>query len=172
MKGNWFQPALACPVPDTQSQFLHRVSARNVSHKFLHWLTLVKSLRSELLWYEVRIGEGHFWKVALCIAKLAFVTLGMMEMIENPDVQSTANAVRVQLNLILQDPSFRSSKRSVQFLKYVVEKTLNGQAEQIKERTIGVDVFWPESFVRHERRSCRSDGRSGVAQAPYHLLLG
>jgi hypothetical protein len=62
-------------------------------------------------------------------------------MIENPDVESTANAVRVQLNLILQDPSFRSSKRSVQFLKYVVEKTLNGQAEQIKERTIGVDVF-------------------------------
>jgi hypothetical protein len=41
----------------------------------------------------------------------------------------------------LQDPSFRSSKRSVQFLQYVVEKTLNGQAEQIKERTIGVDVF-------------------------------
>jgi hypothetical protein len=49
--------------------------------------------------------------------------------------------VRVQLNLILQDPSFRSSKRSVQFLKYVVEKTLDGQAEQIKERTIGVEVF-------------------------------
>jgi hypothetical protein len=65
----------------------------------------------------------------------------MMEMIDNPDVQSTANAVRVQLNLILQDPSFRSSKRSVQFLKYVVEKTLDGQAEQIKERTIGVEVF-------------------------------
>jgi hypothetical protein len=62
-------------------------------------------------------------------------------MIENPDVQSAAAAVRTQLNLILQDPSFRSSKRSVQFLKYVVEKTLNGQAEQIKERTIGVDVF-------------------------------
>jgi hypothetical protein len=65
----------------------------------------------------------------------------MTEMIENPDVQTTANAVRVQLNLILQDPAFRSSKRSVQFLKYVVEKTLDGQAEQIKERTIGVDVF-------------------------------
>jgi hypothetical protein len=62
-------------------------------------------------------------------------------MIENLDVQATADAVRVQLNLILQDPAFRSSKRSVQFLKYVVEKTLDGQAEQIKERTIGVDVF-------------------------------
>jgi hypothetical protein len=65
----------------------------------------------------------------------------MKDMIENPDVQTTANAVRVQLNLILQNPAFRSSKRSAQFLKYVVEKTLDGQAEQIKERTIGVDVF-------------------------------
>src|SRR5215469_17777721 len=64
-----------------------------------------------------------------------------METIENPDVQATANAVRVQLNLIIQDPAFRSSKRSVQFLKYVVEKTLDGQADQIKERTIGVEVF-------------------------------
>jgi hypothetical protein len=61
--------------------------------------------------------------------------------IENPDAEATALAVREQLNLIVQDPAFRSSKRSVQFLKYVVEKTLEGQAEQIKERTIGVDVF-------------------------------
>ncbi len=32
-------------------------------------------------------------------------------------------------------------KRSVAFLKYVVEQTLNGSAGQIKERTIGVEVF-------------------------------
>src|ERR1700751_1843888 len=80
-----------------------------------------------------------------------------MEMIENPDVQATANAVRVQLNLILQDPSFRSSKRSVQFLKYVVEKTLNGQAEQIKERTIEVDGFGRRpSYDRNEDHVVRT----------------
>lgn len=64
-----------------------------------------------------------------------------MDMIENPEVHATESAVREQLNHILRDPAFRSSRRSVQFLKYVVEKTLEGQAEQIKERTIGVDVF-------------------------------
>jgi hypothetical protein len=61
--------------------------------------------------------------------------------IEEHELQPTATAVREQLNLIVGDPAFRSSKRSVQFLKYVVEKTLEGQAEQIKERTIGVEVF-------------------------------
>jgi hypothetical protein len=61
--------------------------------------------------------------------------------IEAHDVQATATAVREQLNLIVRDPAFRSSKRSVQFLNYVVEKTLEGQAEQIKERTIGIEVF-------------------------------
>lgn len=50
-------------------------------------------------------------------------------------------AVREQLESILSDPGFRSSKRSIQFLKFVVEKTINGEADQIKERTIGVEVF-------------------------------
>lgn len=63
-------------------------------------------------------------------------------LIENSHhLETTATGVRDQLNLIVQDPAFRSSKRSVQFLKYVVEKTLAGQADQIKERTIGVEVF-------------------------------
>src|SRR5215471_12670768 len=62
-------------------------------------------------------------------------------MTENPDVQQIASAAREQLELILRDPGFRSSRRSAQFLKYVVEKTLDGEADQIKERTIGVDVF-------------------------------
>jgi hypothetical protein len=63
------------------------------------------------------------------------------KMTENPDVQQIASAAREQLELILRDPGFRSSRRSAQFLKYVVEKTLDGEADQIKERTIGVDVF-------------------------------
>ncbi len=53
----------------------------------------------------------------------------------------TADMVRVQLDLLVKDEVFRSSKRSVAFLKYVVEQTLNGSADQIKERTIGIEVF-------------------------------
>ena len=53
----------------------------------------------------------------------------------------TASMIRAQLDLLVRDDGFRSSKRSVAFLKYVVEQTLNGSADQIKERTIGVEVF-------------------------------
>ena len=53
----------------------------------------------------------------------------------------TADMIREQLDLLVRDEVFRSSKRSVAFLKYVVEQTLNGSADQIKERTIGVEVF-------------------------------
>jgi hypothetical protein len=53
----------------------------------------------------------------------------------------TADMIRGQLELLVRDEVFRSSKRSVAFLKYVVEQTLNGSADQIKERTIGIEVF-------------------------------
>src|SRR5580692_3374472 len=53
----------------------------------------------------------------------------------------TADMIRGQLDLLVRDEVFRSSKRSVAFLKYVVEQTLNGAADQLKERTIGVEVF-------------------------------
>ena len=53
----------------------------------------------------------------------------------------TAEMVRAQLELLVRDEAFRSSKRSISFLRYVVEQTLAGQADQIKERAIGVEVF-------------------------------
>lgn len=53
----------------------------------------------------------------------------------------TPEAIREQLDRLVADAAFRSSRRSVQFLRFVVEETLNGSAEQIKERTIGIRVF-------------------------------
>ena len=53
----------------------------------------------------------------------------------------SAEKVRAQLELLVRDDIFRSSKRSVAFLTFIVEQTLNGFADQIKERTIGVEVF-------------------------------
>lgn len=50
-------------------------------------------------------------------------------------------AIREQVELLVKDPVLRSSKRSVQFLQYVVRLTLEGAADQIKERTIGAEVF-------------------------------
>jgi hypothetical protein len=49
--------------------------------------------------------------------------------------------VRSELQAIVCSQYFRSSKRYPTFLSYVVEKTLKGEARELKERTIGVDVF-------------------------------
>ena len=50
-------------------------------------------------------------------------------------------AVRQELERILASPQFRNSKRHSCFLRLVVEETLNGDAGQLKERTVGVRVF-------------------------------
>src|ERR1043165_3396767 len=49
--------------------------------------------------------------------------------------------VREELERILASHEFRSSKRSQDFLRYVVENTLRGHADMLKERTIGIEVF-------------------------------
>ena len=53
----------------------------------------------------------------------------------------SAEAVRDELSRILSSSEFRTSKRSQEFLRYIVEHTVNGQAGLLKERTIGVEVF-------------------------------
>lgn len=55
--------------------------------------------------------------------------------------QPTEQEIRSQLERILLSPPFRSSKRHPRFLRFVIEKTLSGTAQEIKERIIGVEVF-------------------------------
>src|SRR3984885_890182 len=50
-------------------------------------------------------------------------------------------AVIQQLERLLQNPHFHKSKRFPVFLKFVVTETLAGRAENLKERTVGVQVF-------------------------------
>jgi hypothetical protein len=50
-------------------------------------------------------------------------------------------AVREQLERVLANPLFRNSKRYPALLSYVVEETLHGRAENLKERSLGIDVF-------------------------------
>src|SRR5260370_22208245 len=50
-------------------------------------------------------------------------------------------SVRAALDRVLHSQEFRASRRSQDFLRYVVERTLDGQADTLKERTIGIDVF-------------------------------
>jgi hypothetical protein len=49
--------------------------------------------------------------------------------------------VREQLARLLSNPFFSHSKRFPTFLRFVVEQTLAGDAENIKERTLGIEIF-------------------------------
>ena len=50
-------------------------------------------------------------------------------------------SVELELIGILEGPSFRGSSRSAAFLRFVVEETLAGRQEMLKERTIGAVVL-------------------------------
>ncbi len=52
-----------------------------------------------------------------------------------------AAAVREQLDRLLRHPLFCHSKRYPGLLRFVVEQTLEGHADQLKERLIGIEVF-------------------------------
>ena len=46
-----------------------------------------------------------------------------------------------QLERLLESHLFRNSKRYPNMLRHIVERTLAGQSEEIKERSLGVVVF-------------------------------
>ena len=62
------------------------------------------------------------------------------EMEPPPSVSDTA-AIREQLQRLLTHPLFVNSKRYPALLAYVVEQTLLGNASDLKERSIGIEVF-------------------------------
>ncbi len=50
-------------------------------------------------------------------------------------------AIEAQLQRLLATSFFSHSRRFPAFLRYVVEKTLAGETEQLKERTLGIEIF-------------------------------
>ena len=50
-------------------------------------------------------------------------------------------ALREHLHDLFASPAFKGSRRSQQFLQHIVEKTLAGQGDELKERNLGVALF-------------------------------
>jgi hypothetical protein len=50
-------------------------------------------------------------------------------------------AIDEQLERLLQNPHFSHSRRFPTFLRFVVRQTLAGQADALKERTLGIEIF-------------------------------
>jgi hypothetical protein len=86
----------------------------------------------------------------------------------------TAREVRNQLSRICTSPPFRSSKRCVIFLEFVVNSVLDGRPENLKERTLGVEVFAREANYDTNQdpvvRGTASEVRKRLAQ--YYQIPG
>ena len=59
----------------------------------------------------------------------------------HPQTQQERDAILRELHAVLASPHFAASKRYPALLKYIVENTLAGKSDLLKERTLGVEVF-------------------------------
>ena len=57
------------------------------------------------------------------------------------DTAVPAEAVRAELDRVLASTGFQNASRSSRLLRHVTERTLAGDADQLKEYTVGVEVF-------------------------------
>ena len=86
----------------------------------------------------------------------------------SPDTDLGREEIRSQLQRILASPAFHNSKRYAAVLKYVVDQTLEGFGDQLKERTIGIEVFQRrpdyDTSTDHAVRSAVAEVRKRLAQ--------
>lgn len=55
--------------------------------------------------------------------------------------QDDREGIQLHLKEILEGDAFRGSNRSGQFLKHIIEETLSGRQENLKERLLGIEIF-------------------------------
>lgn len=91
-----------------------------------------------------------------------------MKELWTPRTAQDRAAIHVELEAIMASEHFRSSGRYPTFLRYVVEKTLNGEIADLKERTLGIEVFHRDSAYDTADdpvvRVCGSEVRRRIAQ--------
>jgi hypothetical protein len=63
------------------------------------------------------------------------------EEIQAPDLQHYASELREALEDICRSPAFRTSPKSCAFLRHIVDNTLRGQVDALKERLIGMTLL-------------------------------
>jgi len=82
-------------------------------------------------------GYNRFsWSLAMSTAPIP-ASLGSPETVDKKEVLQ-------QLERLLNSSHFRGSRRSSAFFQYVVQKSIDGPADRLKERTIGIEVFHRE----------------------------
>jgi hypothetical protein len=86
----------------------------------------------------------------------------------HPGTEGERQLVRSQLEKIVSDGRFAASKRYPCLLRYIVEQTLAGNEDNLKERTLGLEVFHrPPDYDTNADpvvRLCAAEVRKRLAQ--------
>src|ERR1017187_9453113 len=89
----------------------------------------------------------------------------------SPETDAGRRAIQEQLERLLANARFRNSKRCPSLLRYLVENTLDGRPEHLRERSLGSDVFGrPQDYDTNTDpivRATAGDIRKRIAQS-YH----
>lgn len=108
------------------------------------------ALKDARILFEMKVMSGAFF---LCQTSLPSIESGeyhhgiLMNRASasrnswHPQTNEDRDAVLRELKQVLASPQFSSSKRYPALLQYVVENTLEGKSDVLKERTLGVEVF-------------------------------
>ena len=88
--------------------------------------------------------------------------------------ESQAQAVRPQLERILESPGFARNERLSRFLRFVVEQHLEGKGHELKESVIGVAVFGrrPDYDPKHDAIVRTEAGRLRARLHEYYMAEG
>src|SRR5262249_34247182 len=89
-------------------------------------------------------------------------TSGILERM--PSVEVEAQAARQALERVLESPAFARQERLSRFLRFVVERHLEGRDHELKESVIGAEIFGrrpdynpkTDAIVRTEARRLRA----------------
>jgi hypothetical protein len=86
----------------------------------------------------------------------------------HPKTERERQLVRSQLEKIVSDARFTASKRYPYLFRYIVEQTLAGNEDDLKERTLGIEVFHrPPDYDTNADpvvRLCAAEVRKRLAQ--------
>jgi TolB-like protein len=102
--------------------------------------------------------------VSITVTHLLSTSAGRRQMVHTGRVEPSADDIRLQLDRIVGSSMFANADRMTSFLRFVVERALAGEGDQLKEYVVGVAVFGRtddydprlDSIVRVEARRLRT----------------
>lgn len=102
--------------------------------------------------------------MSITVTHLPSTSAGHRQMVHTGRVEPSADDIRMQLDRIVGSSMFANADRMTSFLRFVVERTLAGEGDQLKEYVVGVAVFGRtdaydprlDSIVRVEARRLRT----------------